>query len=270
MRMIGNEVHIQRGETWSLDFSVRNKDGHPYPILKNWDTPYIAITVTAALYEQEGDYRETHWLDLSNRYIQRADGTYVLTPLKRFTSTEVLYLPDEFSTNEVMSYYGQDNGGKLVIDKDNDFDITNFLFFRDPQKNGNYEYKYIKSYTTNSSGDIIDEEWESYNLRVVDSFITRDWMEQGYLFDVKLLAGMSLQEYLMGILLGQGVMTKTGDWNNEDWDVYISQIIDPALREKVERLYDEGAPLLPTFDTKSVILEPTPLFVSVNLQGGVK
>ena len=59
MRMIGNEVYIQRGETWSLDFAVTNDKGHPYVVLKNWPNPYLAITVAAALYEQRGDFRET-------------------------------------------------------------------------------------------------------------------------------------------------------------------------------------------------------------------
>lgn len=271
MKMIGNEVYIQRGENWSLDFAVRNEKGHPYVVLKNWDNPYLAITVAAALYEQPGDYRETYWLDLTQRWVEQADGSTVLAPLKKFISSEVLSLT-LFSVESAIDYYGVRNGGKMVLDKNNDFDVTNFLFFIDEYSDGNYTYKYVKDYTLDASGNVVDETWEEYDFRVIKQFDTRSWMEQGYLFDIKVLAGESVQEHLKGILDVQRTTYKQNlnTWTNEDWEAYIEAIVDEDVRKEMQALYDEGAPLMPSFDTKSLILEPTPIYVSVNIQGGIR
>ena len=273
MKMIGNEVYIQRGETWSLDFAVTNDKGHPYVVLKNWQNPYLAITVTAALYEQRGDFRETYWLDVKHRYVEQADGSMALEDLKTFISAEVLSLPNGFYVGDAIIYYGVDNGGKMVLDKTSDFDITNFLFFCDPFSDGNYVYKYVKDYELDEDGNVDENtvEWVEYDFRIIKQFTTKNWMEQGYLFDIKILAGESVQEHLKSILDIQRVTgIKTEPWTNEDWENYIGLIEDETVRAEMQELYDDGAPLMPTYDTKSLILEPTPIYVSVNIQGGVR
>ena len=281
MKMIGNEVYIQRGETWSLDFAVTNDKGHPFTVLKNWPNPYLAITVTAALYEQEGDFRETYWLDLHKRYVEQYDGSMRLDGLKRFTSGEALFLPNGFYAADALEYYGiRTSSGKIVLDIDSDFDITNFLFYADPDSDGNCQYKYIKHYELDGDGESLDlddngnelVEWEDYDFRVIKQFVTKNWMEQGYFFDVKVLAGESVQEHLMGILDGQRTpYEENGNlWSNEDWISYINAIKDDDTRAEMQQLYDDGAPLMPTYDTKSLLLEPTPIYVSANIQGGVR
>ena len=292
--MVGNEVYIQRGETWSLDFSVTNKKGHPYVVLKNWRNPYLAITVSAALYEQRGDFRETYWLDLKQRYVEQSDGSMALENIKTFISGEVLWLPNGFYAADAIHLYGADSGnGKIVLDPTSDFDVTNFLFFCDPFRNGNYSYRYITKYeiaepvldeegnlAVDEDGNIIDEggyilegqtEWAEYDFRIIKHFTTKDWMEQNYLFDVKVLAGESVQEYIAGILDTQGDSYKPFImWTNEDWDEYIALIQDETLRTQAEELYDEGAPLMPSYDTKGLLIEPSTIHVSVNIQGGVR
>lgn len=278
MKMIGDEVYIQRGETWSLDFAVTNEKGHPYVVLKNWQNPYLAITVAAALYEQRGDFRETYWLDLSKRYVEKADGSATLEDLKTFISAEPLSLPNGFYVTDAIYYYGVDNGGKIVLDETSDFDIKNFLFFTDPYSDGNYVYKYVKSYKSNiqpRDGDSpdagIEVEWADYDFRIIKQFVTKNWMEQGYLYDIKVLAGESVQEHIKGILDTQNVTTKAlNQWTTEDWENYIDMISDEQIRAEMRQLYDDGAPLMPSYDTKSLLLEPTPIYVSVNIQGGVR
>ena len=72
MKILGNEIYIQRGENWTIDFEVKNDDGDPYMILKSIQkNPYIAITVTAARYEQQGDFRKTYWLDLTDESFKK-------------------------------------------------------------------------------------------------------------------------------------------------------------------------------------------------------
>lgn len=274
MKMLGNDVYIQRGETWSLDFAVTNPKGHPYVVLKNWQNPYLAITVTAALYEQRGDFRETYWLDLSRRYVEQPDGSMVLTDLKRFISSEVLMLPNGFYATDAIYHYGLENGGRMVLDKTSDFDITNYLFFCDPFSDGNYVYKYIEDYRLDANGDIDDDTvvWKDYDFRIVKQFTTKDWMEQRYLYDMKVLSGVSVQEYLYGILITQQVsgVKSLDTWTNEDWITYINLVEDFDEHERIRALYEDGVPLMPSYDTKSLLLEPTAIYVSVNIQGGVE
>lgn len=264
MRMVGNEVHIQRGENWSLDFEITNEKGHPYTLLKTWKNPYLAITVTAALYEQEGDFRETYWLDLDRRWVEQADGSVALEETKKFISTEALYL-QAFDVNEILTRYNS----KIVIDKESDFDITNYLFFVDPLLDGNLVYKYISDYTIDD-GRVIPE-WKEYNFRIIKQFDTKDWMEQGYLYDAKILAGESLEEAVAGQLDVEETEHKdlSEGWSDEDTQNYINMISDVNVKDNLQYLFDEGIPLMSNYDTKLLIIEPTRLYVSVNLQGGV-
>lgn len=268
MKILGNDVYIQRGETWSLDFDVTNEKGDPYMLLKEWQNPYLAITVAAARYEQVGDFRITYWLDVAQRFVEQQNGEFVLTPTKTFISTEALSLVN-FSVDEVIAYYGTDAGGKIVLDEDSDFDITNYLFFTDPYSDGNRIYKYVTSYTIDpDSGCITEETWEEYTFRIIKQFTTKDWVEQGYLFDIKLLAGESVKEHIAHIL---GLDASTAnDWSYDTTQAHINDISDVKQREEMQILFDSGEPLMPTYDTKSLILQPTNLYVSANIQGGIR
>ena len=277
MKMIGDEVYLQRGEIWSLDFEVTDKKGHPIAILKNWKNPYIVITVAAALYEQKGDMRESYWLDLDKMWAEQEDGNIIEKPLKRFTSAEVLpidaIIPGEGDTNmgfciqNAMATYGPKNGGNIVLDKTSDFDVTNFLFYIDPLHDGNYIYAYVDYYETDN-GNISDEVWKEYDFRIVKRFTTRDWTEQRYLYDVKIVSGESVQERLIDILARQGVTIVYTDWTEADWETYLDMISDETLKNEMRQLYEEGVPLMPGVDTESIILYPTSIYVSVNLQEG--
>lgn len=279
MKMIGNEVYIQRGETWALDFAVKDKNGHPFMLFKDWQNPYIAITVTAAMYEQEGDFRRTYWLDLTNQWVEQEDGSLALVPVKKFVSTEPLYAEAIFNTdnNEVgfdiadlLSIYGPANGGKIVADPTSENDITNFLFYGTlDRKGGIYHYRYVKSYTKNNDGTYTAE-WEDYDFRIVKQFVTKDWTEQSYLYDIKILTGESLEEHIATILRSQNVTFEDFPWSSQQTRAYIDKIVDVNKRVEMLDLYASGVPLMPDYEVKTLILPPTKLYTSVNIQGGVR
>ena len=268
MRMVGNEVYIQRGEDWTLDFSVVTKTGQPFTVLKIWENPYLAITISAALYEQKGDFRETYWLDLTKRYVENTDGSMSLAPLKKFTSADALYLPT-FAINEVLAQYGD----RIVLDPKSDFDVTNYLFYTDPNSDGNYQYQYVSTYTKDDKG-VLTEEWVPYEFRIIKQFATKNWMEQSYLFDIKLLAGESIYEHIARQLTADGIevdpFDETGAWSDTKTQEYINLVTDETIRREIQEIFDDGMPLMPDYDTKSLILDPTRLYVSVNIQGGVR
>ena len=262
MRRVGDDIYIQRGETWSLDFEVVTEKGHPFMCLKTWQNPYLVITVSAALYEQKGDFRESYWLDLSKRWIEKADGSMELEDTKKFISTVPLYV-DAFDIADIMSKYGNAAGGKIVTDTESDFDITNFLFYTDPDADGNNIYKYITSYSGNTAV------WKEYNFRVVKQFDTKSWMEQGYLYDAKILSGESLIELISATLKKEGTAFSSNTWSDHETQSYINLIQDEEIRLEAQKLFDAGIPLRSTYDTKLLIIEPSRLYVSVNIQGGV-
>ena len=264
MKILGNDIYIQRGETWSLDFDVIGEDGEPYMIMKEWKNPYLAITVTSARYEQDGDFRKTYWLDLSKRFVEQADGFMKLVPIKKFISTEALYLKS-FLIEEAITYYGKDAGGKIVLDSNSDFDITNFLFFIDEGSDNKKVYKYVKSYTVNEAGKITKEVWEEYNFRIIKQFRTNDWIEQTYLFDIKVLSGESVKEHIANILGKDS--SKANEWSDTETREYINQITDDVKRLEMQKLFESAIPLMPDYDTKSLILMPTNLYVGTNIQG---
>jgi len=369
MKILGNDIYIQRGETWSLDFDVIGEDGEPYMIMKEWKNPYLAITVTSARYEQDGDFRKTYWLDLSKRFVEQADGSMKLVPIKKFISTEALYLKS-FLIEEAIAYYGvktdttywtkisddinayeetmlyddtiqyyiddeviydgkvykciKDNiatsvtdttcwtkisddinayeetmlyddtiqyyiddkviykgkvykciknniatppvaGGKIVLDSNSDFDITNFLFFIDEGSDNKKVYKYVKSYTVNEAGKITKEVWEEYNFRIIKQFRTNDWIEQTYLFDIKVLSGESVKEHIANILGKDS--SKANEWSDTETREYINQITDDVKRLEMQKLFESAIPIMPDYDIKSLILMPTNLYVSANIQG---
>lgn len=398
MKILGDDVYIQRGENWSLDFDITNEAGEPYMMLKEWQNPYLVITVTAARYAQEGDYRHSWWLDLTQRYVEDAEGNLVLEPVKRFTGTEALYLDeddeDDFSITEVLAVYGPEakpTPGRIVVDKSSDFDVTNFLFYIDPNKDGNRIYKYCKSYTlvpetfvnckipvtinanaatgegistagfyitaSASAGHVYyyndahptgaqvidcgnytiysddglyilvrartvpvaqtygygtlyvnadyelqlytisnntsfgisieiavastlytnkieeehteDEDWVEYSLRVIKAFDTKEWVEQGYLYDIKVLAGELVEESVHDYLINEGKEVPDLPWSDEELQEQIERIDNAEMRVYYQGIYDTGMPLMPTYDTKLLVLMPTNLYVSANIQKGI-
>lgn len=394
MKILGDDVYIQRGENWSLDFDITNEAGEPYMMLKEWQNPYLVITITAARYAQEGDYRHSWWLDLTQRYVENAEGKLVLEPVKRFTGTEALFLDaDDFSITEVLAAYGPDakpTPGRIVVDKSSDFDVTNFLFYIDPNKDGNRIYKYCKDYTlvpetfvnckipvtvnpnaatgegistagfyitaSASAGHVYyyngayptgaqvidcgnytiyndselyvlvtrrdsavidtygtgilyvdsnyrlqlstlasqppsmtlnlqinpalytnnieeehteDEVWEEYSLRVIKAFDTKEWVEQGYLYDIKVLAGELVEESVHDYLINEGKDVPDLPWGDEELQEQIERIDNVEMRVYYQGIYDTGMPLMPTYDTKLLVLMPTNLYVSANIQKGI-
>ena len=398
MRKVGNDIYIQRGETWSLDFQVENNRGDPYMLLKEWKHPYLAITVTAARYTQKGDFRRTWWLDLNQRWVEDRAGNMTLEPIKKFISTEALYIAN-FTIADILAVYGTENGGNIVLDKTSDFDVTNYLFFTDSNMDNGRVYKYLADYevtdaqkitvdgwasntsttyghiyayfgdgtnadyyvavkslsTTenntpppnsanfvkltqryikvqddthllftkrwsaedtdliwyegdafintgadgnnrvyicnvpsasnnrvNATGNKVQvtndmdngsdlvtvETWKDYDFRIIKAFTTRDWVEQTYLYDIKVLAGESVEERVYAVLVAQGEEVPDLPWTEDVLQEQINLINDKDVREECQAVYDSGMPLMPDFDTKALILMPAQLIVSANIQGG--
>lgn len=283
MKTLGNEIYIQRGENWTLDIEVKNEQGDPYMMFLDWKNPFVAITVASARYQQKGDFRRTWWLDMNKKQVQTLDGQLIEKDIKRFIETQALYV-EEFDTDEIMSKYGANTGnGHVLINPDSPFDIKNYLFYTDVHGDGNKIYKYITHYNLDINRQIADRgtgifvegieileedvDWEEYNFRIVKQFRTQDWVEQGYLFDIKLLSGITTKEYIRNILITQGEEVPDLPWTDAETVEQIKRITDKKTKKIAQNLFESGQPLAPDYDTKNLILNPTNLIVSANIQG---
>ena len=66
MQIRNNEVTIYRGETWTMNRKVQNRDGSPFIVCNRFENPFFLITIVSAMYQQENRYRLNRWLDLNN------------------------------------------------------------------------------------------------------------------------------------------------------------------------------------------------------------
>lgn len=265
MKLLKNEVYIQRGEEFALDFEVTNKKGDPFMLFSKWANPYLVITVTSALYKQEGDYRKSYWLDLQDRLVEQEDGSFMTEPIKKFISTEALYLYT-FSVSQILATYIRTSSDRMVTDKNSDFDITNFLFYTDTNNDGNRVYKYLKDYEIRN-GQVMSEEWVEYSFRIIKQFDTKEWIEQRYILDIKVVTGQSLEEKVAEILNSEETDYEQLPWNSAQMQTYINDIVNPEKKAEMQKYYDDNVPLY-EYANMNTILPATPLYVSANLQGG--
>jgi hypothetical protein len=59
-------IKAHRGETFTIDKVLRNKDGSPYIISNEIKNPYLLISVVDASHSQENRFFRNYWLDLQN------------------------------------------------------------------------------------------------------------------------------------------------------------------------------------------------------------
>lgn len=249
MKTLGNEIYIQRGEIWSLDFEVKNTKGDPLMLLKDWVNPYLVLTIAAARYDQSGAFSRTWWLDMDKQMVENEDGSYAEDILlKRFIHTQPLYL-EEHRMAAINTTYPE-------IPNE---EATDYLFYTDPDKNGKRIYKYLE-----------DAEWKDYNFRIIKLVDTQDMIEQTYLFDIKLIAGNSIQEEMFNEFLVQGDEPPALPWSNEKAISYVENIVDTEKREQFETWLQSGAPLRPPYQVETPLLQPTKFMVGADIQGGIK
>ena len=189
MQISNNKIHIQQGEIWSLDFHLTAENKHPYLLHKRLKNPFLVMTISKNTYSQSDDFKEVHWLNLKKRYVEDAFGHFSLKDTKKFTSTEPLYLSDtslSYGLEDLLEIYP-----KLSTDEDNAFYIENFLFYLDPEENG--EYVYCLCHYDHINGTLI---WTSglevlalLDFRIIKHFDTKTWSAGTYLFEMKIVDG---------------------------------------------------------------------------------
>ena len=256
MQVRNNEIIVRRGETFTVSKLIQNRDGAPYIISSELSNPYWLFTVSSLRYDQKDRYILNKWLDLKDFF--------------RFKHTQ----PIELSryglkfTDNTLPFIDLDGDGE-----DDDFTgdetsgYANIAIFYEKDSEGVTHYKYWE-YINNIEGDYSGQ-WVEYKCPLITLFsnsVTSNWIEQNYYYQIKLVSGISLTEYLID--LAKTLNINVDEFSN---DFYFNEILYRKIYE-IDKLLldgiDTSKPLV-SIDVDYPILNPTKLYVTSNLNGGV-
>lgn len=167
MKIYADRIQVERGESWSYDVYFQNRDGSPFIVSSQLQNAYILVTVASSKYTQNGRYIANFWNKVSDGY-------------PTFYSTQVFELTGETIPTP---QDGLDGDTKAIILSlaDKGVDYSNFCVYKWVDANGEAQYKYWNGV-----------EYEDYDFHFVQAFptdITQEWIEQSYVFAIKLLGG---------------------------------------------------------------------------------
>lgn len=155
MTLKGNEMTIQRGETFTIDRLIVNRDGSPFIVSSKYKNPHLLITVASTKYNQQNRYLANWWLNLSD--------------MVRFPNTVV---KDVTSLSHISQYMDDSPMEYVYHDLSTD------------------EYKYMRQYNVGETAM-----FEPYECRIIHHFthdVTKNWVEQNYLYSIRLIDGEKL------------------------------------------------------------------------------
>ena len=171
MKVYNHELVVRRGEAFTIDKIVKNRDDSPYIISSELQNPYFLITVTDSLNVVANQYVCYIWLPVA---------------LPRFYSTTPLNILD-FKDQQGNSLYkngwssltglpaGLINGETVEYTSG---DETLFYW----EKDGLREYRYWNG-----------ESWEKYECRLIFKFTsdyTKEWKSKNYFYSIDLVSGV--------------------------------------------------------------------------------
>ena len=165
MNSLGNTLYVTRGETFVLGRSICKSNGYtPYVLSSNVQNPYIVITVQSDNFRTDKGYKHTFWLDISD-YL-----SFTLKQVVALTTASLLSSDIGYNTAQYCVYEVPD----------------------DTQDSG-YAYYYSADGTTLT-------EYEGFIFKkVFTAQETSEWIERQYLYNIKLIGGITTTETLTGL-----------------------------------------------------------------------
>ena len=154
MNIIGNDIYITRGESFTLDFDIVNKDGSPFIIHDDFETLYLVFSLKSNLYAQADRYENVYLIDLSDNVKFKNTQFVEVTDLSRYPPNALTYEDD----------FINDATGRIAVFKMGD------------------EYFYY---------DIESQTYQPYNLQIIFSLSTDDTLNltsQNYYYSIKLMS----------------------------------------------------------------------------------
>lgn len=179
MQVFNNEVYVQQGEHFSLDFSFRNKDGSPFLIsnklLKGGKVAYILVTISNELYNQKQRYVYNKWLTLSEIVNGIPVAFYCTKPVVLSKSASDTQIPGDLPAD-----VQQD------CKEHNDSNYTTYAIYKANDNTGKTSFYYYDS----STNILVEYPFELTRISfTVMSNITKDWVVGNYTYGIQLVSG---------------------------------------------------------------------------------
>lgn len=154
MILLGKTLEINRGDSFSLNYSVFREDKVPYVILREWKNPYILLQIRSGeLVEKNKGAIYNYWIDCSS--------------YPKFDDPEPHYLPNLNPTTP------PDPTGKqylwYVLDADGNRDYVYFPN-HDAQAQA-YNFNFTKTFFNNDTSKWIQSTWW-YEISMVTGELT--------------------------------------------------------------------------------------------------
>lgn len=170
MKSVNNELTIVRNESFTFDKKIVNRDDSPYIISSELKNPYFLVSVASAVYAGTERYICNFWLPVE------LPRFYCTTPVDIGTFTDENGNPlyrDFQSMSGLPSGYV--NGLHVT------YEVGDALFYCINEQ-GEKVYKYHDG-----------TQWRDYECRIVfkvPSWITSEWTERSYLYNIDLVDGV--------------------------------------------------------------------------------
>ena len=176
MEILNNQLYVQQGEAFTLDFFLRNKDGSPYIVSRQLKNPYYLVTVSSMSTNSNKDKRY-----LLNKWCKiTADRFYVTTPVHitgvssfNFTAMKSKANADGCTVANYAVYYTTDSNGNVTYYKYTGTDDAAY----NSAKMVPYENNFVVSFSTD---------------------VTIDWTEHMYMYGIQLVDGDNNPDFVSG------------------------------------------------------------------------
>ena len=186
MKTFNNELVIHRGETFSMDKVIQNKDGSPYIVSNKLKNPYVLVAVSTTRYDENKRYLLNQWLPLIDKARFSITDPIDLTSFKTDVNGTVSKYTSFDDVNIRKPVIG--SGGKDCIvsgyigDRFVFYDYDDCVLYLENEQ-GIKEYRYW---------NLEHEGLLKYEFRITCPFtqdITSQWVEQSYVYSMTLMSG---------------------------------------------------------------------------------
>lgn len=170
MRTYADRIQVERGESWTYDVYFVNRDGSPYIVSSKMKNPFILVTIASSKYTQQGRYIANFWNMVEDTY----PTFYTTQPI--VLEGDTMPTPENGLSDEIK----QDITNKGLT-------YANYCVYAWTDSNGDTQYKHWTG-----------TEYVDYDFHFVIVFptdVTLEWVEQNYVFGIKLVGGELNTDY---------------------------------------------------------------------------
>ncbi len=167
MYSLGNDVYVTRGEAWTYDSLIVNKDGSPYIVSNEYPNPYFLFKMSSVNYEVNERYYDEIWCP-----IPAANTFYRSEPY------ELTSFLDDFSASDLPAEIQQEIQQKGLTA-------------------ANYAVYYIVENGVKIYKIWTGTEWKDYTCPFILAFMSADtkkWKAQTYLYQLKIVSGENIDK----------------------------------------------------------------------------